>query len=113
MALKINAADCLLVTSLHEGSPNIVKEAMACNLPVITVPCGDVEERLASVQPGCVASYDATQLTSSIRQVLEWGGRSNGRDELVRQGLTARTVAARLSRFYDRLRGETSITSAG
>ena len=44
--LMLNAADCLLVTSLHEGSPNIVKEAMACNLPVVTVPCGDTSEQL-------------------------------------------------------------------
>src|SRR4029077_13107866 len=94
VALKMSAADCLLVTSIHEGSPNIVKEAMACNLPVVTVRCGDVEERLAGVQPGSVAPYDPARLASSIRQVLERGGRSNGRDELVRQGLTARAVAA-------------------
>jgi glycosyltransferase involved in cell wall biosynthesis len=108
VALRMNAADCLLATSIHEGSPNIVKEAMACNLPVVSVPCGDVEERLAGVQPGCVAPYDASQLASAIRQVLERGGRSNGRDELLRQGLTARAVAAQLGRLYDRLRGETS-----
>jgi len=113
VALKMSAADCLLVTSLHEGSPNIVKEAMACNLPVVTVPCGDVEERLAGVQPGCVAPYDAAQLASAIRQVLEQGGRSNGRDELARQGLTARAVATQLGRLYDRLREETSFACAG
>jgi teichuronic acid biosynthesis glycosyltransferase TuaC len=80
VALKMSAADCLLVTSLHEGSPNIVKEAMACNLPVVTVPCGDVVERLADVKPGCVVPYDAAQLASAIRQVHERGARSNGRD---------------------------------
>ena len=113
VALKMTAADCLLVTSIHEGSPNIVKEAMACNLPVVTVPCGDVEERLAGVQPGSVAAYDAAQLATSIRQVLERGGRSNGRDELVRQGLTACAVAAQLGRLYDRLRREASFAGAG
>jgi glycosyl transferase family 1 len=109
VALKMSAADCLLVTSLHEGSPNIVKEAMACNLPVVTVPCGDVEKRLARVQPGCVAPYDAAQLASSIRHVLERSARSNGRDELLRQGLTARAVAQKLGKLYDRLRGETAL----
>lgn len=113
VALKMSAADCLLVTSLHEGSPNIVKEAMACNLPVVTVPCGDVEERLAAVQPGCVAPYEAAQLANSIRHVLERGERSNGLNELVRQGLTACAVAARLGMMYNRLRGKTSFACAG
>ena len=113
VALKMSAADCLLVTSLHEGSPNIVKEAMACNLPVVTVPCGDVEERLGGVEPGCVAPYDSALLTSAIRQVLDRGERSNGRNELARQGLTARAVAAQLGRLYNRLSGETSFACAG
>ncbi|WNM60276.1 glycosyltransferase family 4 protein [Candidatus Nitrospira neomarina] len=113
VALKMSAADCLLVTSLHEGSPNVVKEAMACNLPIVTVPCGDVEERLASVQPGCIAPYNASLLASSIRQVLEQGSRSNGRDRLMGQGLTAHAVATRLVRVYDRLRRETRFACVG
>jgi glycosyltransferase involved in cell wall biosynthesis len=112
VALKMSAADCLLVTSLHEGSPNIVKEAMACNLPVVAVPCGDVNERLDGVQPGCVVPYDAAQLARAIVQVLESGRRSNGREELARQGLTARAVAAQLGRLYDRLRGEITVACA-
>jgi len=104
VALKMSAADCLLVTSVHEGSPNIVKEAMACNLPVVTVLCGDVEERLASVQPGSITPSDATHLANAILQVLKCGQRSNGRDELIRQGLTAPVVAAQLGRLYNRLR---------
>jgi len=45
--LILNAADCLLVTSDKEGSPNIVRESLACNLPIVSVPVGDVPELLA------------------------------------------------------------------
>jgi glycosyltransferase involved in cell wall biosynthesis len=100
--LIMNASDCLLITSLHEGSPNIVKEAMACNLPVVSVPCGDVNERLKEVSPGGVYGYDAWTLADGIRQVLAVGKRSNGRDEIIRQGLTASTVAKSLNQIYQR-----------
>jgi teichuronic acid biosynthesis glycosyltransferase TuaC len=49
---RMSAADVLLLTSRSEGSPNVVKEAMASELPVVATPVGDVEERLRGV-PGC------------------------------------------------------------
>jgi glycosyltransferase involved in cell wall biosynthesis len=96
----LNAADCLLVTSLHEGSPNIVKEAMACNLPVVSVPCGDVSERLAGALPGGVCTYDAVTLADAIKEVFKAGCRSNGLEQLMAQGLSATAVAERLSKLY-------------
>jgi glycosyltransferase involved in cell wall biosynthesis len=99
--LLLNAADCLLVTSFHEGSPNIVKEAMACNLPVVSVPCGDVTERLAKTYPGGVYPYDASALAEAIGEVFRAGRRSNGRDQIVAQGMTTAGVAARLIELYE------------
>ncbi|NWF74638.1 MAG: glycosyltransferase [Nitrospirae bacterium] len=96
----LNAADCLLVTSLHEGSPNIVKEAMACNLPVVSVPCGDVAERLKETYPGKTCPYDDSALAQAMADVLIAGCRSNGRAQLILQGLSAATVAERLTKIY-------------
>jgi len=98
--LMLNAADCLLLTSLHEGSPNIVKEAMACNLPVVSVPCGDVAERLKKTSPGQICPYDPSALAQAVQRVLLTDARSNGRDQIKEQGLTAEDVAARLVQLY-------------
>jgi teichuronic acid biosynthesis glycosyltransferase TuaC len=100
VCLLLNAADTLLVTSLHEGSPNIIKEAMACNLPVVSVPCGDVPERLRMAYPGGTYSYDARVLAEALKEVLKAGYRSNGREQLIAQGLTTAKVAERLIEVY-------------
>ena len=101
--LMLNAADCLLVTSLQEGSPNMVKEAMACNLPVVSVPCGDIPERLASTRPGTLCPYDTEALADALLEVLRTGERSNGREQIYLQGLTASHVAVRLGEVYQRV----------
>lgn len=102
IVLLMNAADCLLVTSLHEGSPDIVKEAMACNLPIVTVPCGDVAERLNGTVPSSICPYDAQSLASAVSQILGSGARSNGRQQLLAQGLDANSISKRLLIVFSR-----------
>jgi glycosyltransferase involved in cell wall biosynthesis len=103
MVWVFNAANCLLVTSLHEGSPNIVKEAMACNLPVVSVPCGDVRERLDDVYPSAVCSYNPQQLADALANVIQSERRSNGRVRLIEQGLDTESVACHLVELYERV----------
>ncbi len=74
----MNAADCLLLTSDWEGSPNVVKEAIACNLPVVTVDVGDVRERLAGVVPSRIVSRDPGEIGSAVAELLRLAQRSNG-----------------------------------
>jgi len=109
--VMLNAADCLLVTSLHEGSPNIIKEAMACNLPVVSVPCGDVVERLALTAPGGIGPYEETLLAKEVDAVLEATNRSNGRTQLLEQGLSTYDVAKKLRAVYDGVLNERPITT--
>jgi glycosyltransferase involved in cell wall biosynthesis len=104
VATYINAADALLLTSDSEGSPNSVKEAMACNVPVVSLDVGDVRERLDGVDPSFVATSDEG-LVDGLTEVLERGERSNGR-EAAREVSIERT-AARMLEVYERAAGTT------
>ena len=76
--MMLNAADCLLVTSDHEGSPNIVKEALACDLPIVSVDVGDVAERLAGVTPSRVVDRREDAIAEALVEVAGAGLRCNG-----------------------------------
>lgn len=93
VATYMNAADVLLLTSKHEGSPNSVKEALACDLPVVSTDVGDVRERLEGVSPSFVCTTDG-ELVDALVTVLEREVRSNGREK-------AREIS--LERMADRL----------
>ena len=75
----MNASDVLLFTSLQEGSPNVIKEAMACNLPIVSVDVGDVREVIGRAKGCYVTSFDALEIAEKLRLVLENGKRTNGR----------------------------------
>ena len=95
----MNAADVLLLPSLHEGSPNVLKEAMAVNLPVVASPVGDCAERLHDVRPSAIAALDAAAFTEATAQVLAARSRSNGREVLART-LSLEAVAERVLGVY-------------
>lgn len=101
LVLAMNAADVLLLPSFHEGSPNVVKEAMAVNLPVVAAPVGDCPERLASVSPGAVAARQPAPFADAVEAVLRAGGRSNGREQVAPLELSA--VARRVLALYQRV----------
>lgn len=77
--LHMNAADCLLVTSDAEGSPTVVQEAIATNLPVVSVDVGDVAERLHGVSGARVEARDPGALARALGEILHRGYRSNSR----------------------------------
>jgi glycosyltransferase involved in cell wall biosynthesis len=80
MPYWMNACDAMVFTSNQEGSPNVVKEALACNLPVVSVAVGDVASRLAGVANCEVVADDApTTIASALERVLRRGEPSTGR----------------------------------
>jgi glycosyltransferase involved in cell wall biosynthesis len=103
--LYMSAAEALLMTSLLEGSPNVVKEALACELPVVSVPVGDVPSLLEGVD-GCVlAPREAEALAAGLVSVLRSGRRCEGRQALRRKGLDDESVARRVAGLYEEIAG--------
>ena len=99
--LYMNACDALLLTSFLEGSPNVAKEAMACNLPVVSVPVGDVRALIEDVEACSVRPRDARALGEALACLLAARVRSNGRAALYRKGLTLDRVAQRVVAVYE------------
>lgn len=98
--LYMNACEAMMMTSIIEGSPNVVKEAMACNLPVVSVPVGDVPELLDGVKGYSVCPRDVGILSEALVCTLTNGRQVDGRSALKRKGLDLENVARRLIEIY-------------
>ena len=95
------AADALLLTSVSEGSPNVIKEAMACNCPIVSTDVGDVRWVTENVEGTYVADYDdAASISECIRKALNFNKRTQGREEIVRKGLSTECIADRIIELY-------------
>lgn len=103
VALLMQAVDAFLMTSLTEGSPQVIKEALACGRPIVSVDVGDVEERIEGVDGCFMANRDAKDLASCLKKAIAFGKRTNGKDAILRDGLTNDAVALRLNDIYTQI----------
>jgi glycosyltransferase involved in cell wall biosynthesis len=96
--LWLNASDAVLVTSVSEGSPNIVKEALACNVPVVSLDVGDVREQIHGIHGCYIASDNPKDLADKLGAVRKGPSRVSGRPKM--EQLSLSVVAQRLRAFY-------------
>jgi glycosyltransferase involved in cell wall biosynthesis len=104
VALWLNAADVILLTSDHEGSPDAVKEALACNVPVVSVDVGDVRERIGSIDGCYVTDRRPASIALALDRVLARSARIRGREQML--DFSLERASARIAAIYRTLTGQ-------
>ena len=98
-------SDILLMTSISEGSPQVVKEAMACNLPCVSTNVGDVEVLLSGVKDSYVAkTRDAEELAMLVNKSLSHDGNGmSGREKIFKLKINEDAVSEMIYSLYKEL----------
>jgi glycosyltransferase involved in cell wall biosynthesis len=96
--LLLNAADLVLLTSHSEGSPQIIKEAMACNCPIVATDVGDIKEVISGTKNCYITSFNPTEVARKIKQVLEVKERADGSDKI--EKFDNRLIAEKIISVY-------------
>ena len=101
--IYLNASDVVLLTSKWEGSPNIIKEAMACGTPIVCTDVGDVRWLLEGLDGCYVASQDSAGIADKLEKSLSFEGKTAGRERLIELNLDSESVARRIVKVYERV----------
>ena len=99
--LLMNACDFQLTTSFRESGPLVVKEAMACGTPVVSVDVGDVKEIFGDTDGCYIAERNPDDIAAKIRLALSFKGKTTGRQRIIDLGLSNDLVAKRLIAIYE------------
>lgn len=104
--LLLNAVDCALLTSLSEGSPQFIKEAMACNCPIVSTDVGDVRFNLTGIDGCYITSYEPDNVAKNIDLALKYDKRTNARQRIFELGLDPDTIAKKIFEVYKQVADE-------
>jgi len=98
-----SAADCLILTSYHEGSPNVIKEAMACSCPIVSTDVGDVKLIIGNIEGCFISSFDPYDVSEKLKLALDFSKRFNrtkGRERIIELGLDSDSIAEKIIKVY-------------
>lgn len=101
--LLMNACDLLLVTSIREASPQVIKEAMACNRPIVSTDVGDVKVIIEDTQGCYLTSFDEEDCATQIKKAIQFSikhSHTNGRNRISQLELDLSAVARRIYTIY-------------
>ncbi len=98
-----NAADVIILSSLWEGSPNVIKEAMACNRPILSTKVGDVEWLFGNAPGHFLASFETADFMTNLKKAVEFSkeyGKTKGQKRIIQLGIDSETIAREIYKVY-------------
>lgn len=113
---RMNACDLFALPSHSEGSPQALKEAMACNCPCLATDIADVKY-LFGDEPGHFIlrnprktheRWDADEksldeMVALLKEALAYGKRTKGRERILELGLSNEQVAQKIINIYEQI----------
>ena len=106
----LSACDLFALPTKSEGSPQALKEAMACNCPIMATDVADIKHLLGDVPGHFICSFDPADVASTLDLALSFNGRTDGRKRIEELGLDNSQVARRVVGIYqevlDRRKGK-------
>lgn len=111
---RMNACDVFALPTKNEGSPQALKEAMACNCPIVATDVADIKHLLGDISGHYVLpnkkgnaawwvgdEHSVEELAELIRQALAFNGRTKGRERIIELGYTNELVAKKIIEIYE------------
>ena len=97
-----NAASVVILTSLWEGSPNAIKESMACNTPIVSTVVGDAQDVIKNTEGCYTSSFDHKEFASKIQNSLDFGQKTTGRRDI--DYLKSEIIAKKIIAIYNSIK---------
>jgi len=104
LALYMSACDALVFPSYQEGSPNVIKQAMACNLPIVATDVGDVREVVGKTKGCYLSKPSVTEFAAGINEILAHRKRTDGREHI--RHLDSAVVSEKVIKVYEQVLGK-------
>lgn len=99
----LNASFCLIMTSLSEGSPQVIKEALATNRPIVSTAVGSVSELITAVNGCSIVDSKLDAVIEGLEKCINFSiihKETNGRDHIKNNRLGLKQIATNIESLY-------------
>lgn len=102
MPFIINSSDIVLLTSIYEGSPNVIKESMACNKPIVSTDIGDVKLLFTNSNCCFITSFNVNDVVNKLNEASQITNSCNSRESI--KHLDSRLIAEKIVSIYEKMK---------